>query len=114
MKAESYREYIRVLKEYNENGKIGQFSKSHMDLLEEDEIIVTVKNYNMKDGLSKVIHEAPLNEDVFWIKGPMGKGLGIEKSGTHIAFTAGTGILVFIDLVAFLVRKNLNLLTEEE
>ena len=44
----------------------------------------------------------------------MGKGLGIQKSGTHIAFTAGTGILVFVDLVAFLVRKNLNLLKDHE
>lgn len=40
----------------------------------------------------------------------MGKGLGIQKEGTHIAFVAGTGVLVFIDLVAFLVRQNLDLL----
>lgn len=44
----------------------------------------------------------------------MGKGLEIHKSGTHIAFTAGTGILVFIDLVAHLIRKNLGLLSNEE
>ena len=31
-----------------------------------------------------------------------------------MAFTAGTGILVFIDLVAHLTRKVLGLLTEEE
>jgi hypothetical protein len=29
-----------------------------------------------------------------------------------VAFVAGTGILVFIDLVAFLIRQNLNLLDE--
>ena len=44
----------------------------------------------------------------------MGKGLGIKNEGVHIAFTAGTGILVFVDLVAFLVRKNLKLLKENE
>ena len=44
----------------------------------------------------------------------MGKGLGISPRGTHIAFAAGTGSLVFIDLVAHLIRKNLGLLTPEE
>jgi hypothetical protein len=34
----------------------------------------------------------------------MGKGLCIQKEGTHVAFVAGTGVLVFIDLVAYLVR----------
>lgn len=40
----------------------------------------------------------------------MGKGLGIQKAGTHIAFSAGTGCLVFLDLVAHLIKKNLNML----
>ena len=33
----------------------------------------------------------------------MGRGLGIEQTGRHVAFTAGTGVLVFIDLVAHLL-----------
>ena len=40
----------------------------------------------------------------------MGKGLDIKREGTHIAFSAGTGCLVFVDLVAYLIRKNLGLL----
>ena len=44
----------------------------------------------------------------------MGKGLGILKSGVHIAFTAGTGALVFVDLVAYLARMNLKLLKNDE
>jgi hypothetical protein len=39
----------------------------------------------------------------------MGKGLGVQRSGVHIAFTAGTGVLVFVDLVANLIRFNLSL-----
>lgn len=35
----------------------------------------------------------------------MGKGLEIEPSGKHIALAAGTGILVFIDLVAHLILR---------
>jgi len=44
----------------------------------------------------------------------MGKGLGIQPEGVHVAFTAGTGILVFIDLVAHLIRKNLGHLDAQE
>ena len=39
----------------------------------------------------------------------MGKGINLKKYGTRVAFTAGTGILVFIDLVAYLVRRNLDI-----
>ncbi len=38
----------------------------------------------------------------------MGKGLDLKSEGVHIAFTAGTGILPFLDLVAFLIRYHLN------
>ena len=36
----------------------------------------------------------------------MGKGLQIEPSGIHVAFCAGTGALVFLDLVSHLLLKN--------
>jgi len=52
--------------------------------------------------------------DIYKLKGPLGKGLSIMQKGTHIAFTGGTGILVFIDLVAHLLRKVLGLLDSEE
>ena len=41
-------------------------------------------------------------------KGPMGLGLDIQPTGVHIAYSAGTGILPFLDLVAYLVRLNLD------
>ena len=43
--------------------------------------------------------------DIFNIKGPMGKGLCIERSGVHVAFCAGTGVLVFLDLVSHLLLR---------
>lgn len=36
----------------------------------------------------------------------MGKGLEMKQSGNHVAFCAGTGILVFLDLVAHLLVHN--------
>ena len=43
--------------------------------------------------------------DVFEIKGPMGKGLCMEESGAHVAFCAGTGVLVFLDLLSHLMLR---------
>ena len=47
------------------------------------------------------------------MKGLLGKGLGLKNEGTHVAFVGGTGVLVFMDLVALMLRKNLGLLTEK-
>lgn len=47
------------------------------------------------------------------MKGLFGKGLGLKREGTHIAFVGGTGVLVFMDLIAYMLRQNLGLLTEK-
>ena len=44
---------------------------------------------------------------VFNFKGPMGKGLDVKKTGVHIAYSGGTGVLPYLDLVAYLIRLNL-------
>ena len=44
--------------------------------------------------------------DVFNVKGPMGKGLCIQPSGVHVAFCAGTGVLVFLDLIGHLLLRS--------
>ena len=69
------------------------------------------KNYNVDYGLSQRLHSTP--NDLCQIKAVMGKGLGLKPEGTHIAFVAGTGILVFIDFLALMLRANLGLLKEE-
>ena len=46
-------------------------------------------------------------EEMFNIKGPMGRGLDIKETGLHVAFCAGTGALVFLDLVAHLLMRNI-------
>ena len=44
--------------------------------------------------------------ETFNIKGPFGKGLGIKPTGVHVAFAAGTGVLVFLDLVTRIILHN--------
>jgi len=48
----------------------------------------------------------PRSDDIFFVKGPMGKGLQIEERGVHLAFCAGTGVLVYLDLVGHLILRN--------
>ena len=45
-------------------------------------------------------------KEIYYIKGPMGRGLQLSPSGTHVAFCAGTGALVFLDLVSQLLILN--------
>jgi len=46
----------------------------------------------------------------------MGTGLGLNEhsTGIHVAYAAGTGVLVFIDLVAYLIRHQINCLHGDE
>ena len=53
-----------------------------------------------------VFYKGEENYDVFNIKGPMGKGLCMEQSGVHVAFCAGTGVLVFLDLISHLLMRS--------
>ena len=92
--------------------KDGQAKPIKNEILEDQsqgEITVTIKNYNFDEGLSVKFHRM-IADKVFEFKGPMGKGLDIHSKGVHVAFAAGTGVLVFIDLVAHLIRKNLKLM----
>ena len=112
MKPAAFKEYLKAIDAFksgnplifdssvlNENsGKKGQ-----------RELVMTVKNYQSPGGLSSLIHSATKNA-LFQIKAPLGKGLALSSDGTHIAFAAGTGVLVFIDFIALLLRQNLGLL----
>ena len=69
-----------------------------------------MKNY--KKGLSLLMHSEP--ETNLRFKGPLGKSLMLQKHGYHVAFLAGTGVLVFLDLVAALARVNLGLISHDK
>jgi ferredoxin-NADP reductase len=38
------------------------------------------------------------------LKGPLGKSLGVTRSGNHLAFGAGTGAITFMDMTAYVAR----------
>ena len=79
----------------------GTFDDLLLKQKETGEVYVGVKEYGLRQGVAKRIFSAQ-SEQHFRVKGPMGKGLGLtnHSTGTHIAFTGGTGIFVFVDLIA--------------
>lgn len=72
-----------------------------------DEFNLYIKKYNFKNGLSGYV--VKFNDDMqtdLIIRGPVGTGLNLFNNirGTNVIFAAGTGIIPFIDLIAFTVR----------
>ena len=70
---------------------------------EGDTVFLTCKDYKTLTGVASQLHlcgpeEASRNN--WFVKGPMGMGLSINRNGHNIAFCGGTGVLVFLDLVA--------------
>ena len=64
-----------------------------------------IKNYNLENGLSARFFGGAGASDEYRLTGPLGKGLGLTTTskGVHLAFAAGTGVLVFMDLIAKLI-----------
>ena len=71
-----------------------------------EDLCLTIKNYHTHNGLSKFIYnDIATMKEIYEIKGPMGLGLSLKPTGKHIAYTAGTGVLAFMDLVAYLLIR---------
>lgn len=80
------------------------FNNALLDNRDGDAIFVTCKDYRTKTGVTSRLNFMPFEAQADWIvEGPMGLGLQIDTNGHNFIFTAGTGILIFLDLIARLV-----------
>lgn len=100
----------RVVGSINEESQLTDATPTlRTDFTKTDEQTFCVKNYDLPKGLSSKLHsvEAREEREDFCVRGPLGCGLKLHdlSDGKHIAFAAGTGALVFLDLVAYLLRK---------
>ena len=66
---------------------------------------LTVKRYN-QNGLSTRLTQ---NGKLFRVSGPLGKSLTVDPAGLNVAFVAGTGVLPFMDLAAFVARLTIGM-----
>ena len=92
----------------NEGGheKVIRLEQSLYSLQNSTNFSLTIKAYMAVNGLSKQMFAASTNKDgsEYMCKGPMGKSLGVARSGQHLAFGAGTGAITFMDLSAYVAR----------
>ena len=123
MRKEFYEALVNAVLSWKEDASSTEtkFDSSLLSTKEVNSINLTIKNYNLKSGLShrffndnttpSTTAEAdPRHKQQYQIMGPIGKGLGLttKSEGTFLAFSAGTGVLVFIDLVAKMLLTLLN------
>ena len=115
MKQEVYQGYINAIESFKNGGRHGSINDGiFVNNLNDrsDEIVIAIKNYRIAGGFSNLIHSAT-KEDVFQVKTLLGKGLDLQRDGTHVAFVGGTGVLVFVDLIALLIKVNLGLVDKD-
>ena len=92
----------------------GEIDKSLISGEVTNQVSTTIKTYNLDKGIARLFFKQDKKEQQFTVKGPMGRGLGLtpESDNVHIAFAAGTGVLVFIDLVARLALQMIGAIPE--
>ncbi|EAR94463.2 cytochrome b5-like heme/steroid-binding domain protein (macronuclear) [Tetrahymena thermophila SB210] len=77
----------------------------HIKVSNQLPLLIKKEDRKTSNGLSKFMH---LNvHKLYYISEPVGHGLEIDENsdGEHIIFAAGTGILPFLDLFDYLLRK---------
>jgi len=80
------------------------FPKMETTILSND-ITFIIKKHNFSSNMSRFLHST--GHKPYEITGPYGLGLELDESsdGLHYAFCQGTGVLPFLDLIDFLLRK---------
>jgi hypothetical protein len=121
MAADSYADYCKALESHiavknGENQKIYRMQPALLSTQPSTDFSLTLKVYWEAKGFSaRMFESSTANDGATWmVKGPMGKSLGVKRSGNHIAFAAGTGAITFMDLSAYVARFIMGEMDEKE
>lgn len=80
---------------------------SALNSADTNSIYFTCKDYKTVRGVASQINDQELKAgDDWYVKGPIGMGIDVNTDGHNIIFAGGTGILVFLDIVAMMVVQN--------
>ena len=105
-----YDEYLKVMNAALSNQRYVRSYSSYEELNQKsnDCLELVIKHYpQSQTGISTQVHNAEVG-DKFYIHGPVGRGLELNINnslGLNIIFVGGTGILPFMDLFAYILRK---------
>lgn len=104
----SFRE--NIIKFY-ESQMIGDIDEENLKVMHFDLasnlLPLIIKRYDFPNALSAMLHDS--NHETFDVQGPMGTGLELHAgcNGTYIIICGGTGILPFVDLLDYLLKKSI-------
>lgn len=103
-----YKEYITAMKLAVDGARFKRRYANVEKYLEESDssIQFIMKHYSKSnDGVSHQVKTSSRNSE-FYITGPIGRGVKLY-SGLNIFISAGTGLLPFLDLFAYVARRTL-------
>lgn len=109
LQSDFYKSLILAINHY------GDFDKKLLFDIDSNRVVVAVKDYGLEKGVARLVFDNQLNAS-FRVKGPMGRGLGLnsESKGTYVAFAGGTGMFVFVDLLARIALGLLGVIPKEQ
>lgn len=110
MRKNIYESLLKIGKQPENSAAEIRFIKHAINVYNSNGVCLSIKAYEENTGLSSFIFNNAKNngKHIFECKGPMGSGLACSQTGKHVAYSAGTGVLVFLDLVAYLVIRILD------
>ena len=101
----TYKAYLEALEQYQHQDDNPEPVEIR-DQKEDCDVYLTIKNY--QQGLSSRLasfNPGPKKLPTFYkFSGPLGKSLNVDPNGVNVAYSAGTGVMAFLDLVAIIVR----------
>jgi hypothetical protein len=122
MADDQYQDLCRALESHGRSREGGQeklirLDQSLFSQASAQNFSLTLKAYwGVKGALSCRLFESDEKKDgaTYMMKGPLGKSLGVKRSGQHLAFGAGTGAITFMDLSAYVARFVMGEMDEKE
>lgn len=110
MRKNVYESILKIANQPDNSQAEIKFLKHAVNQYNANGVCLSIKAYEEHTGLSTFIfNNAKMNnKHIFECKGPMGSGLACSQTGRHVAYSAGTGVLVFLDLVGYLVIRILD------
>ena len=107
MRKNIYESILKIGRDPENSKAEVNFIKHAANQYNQNGVCLSIKAYEDNSGLSSFIFNTAKNggHHIFECKGPMGSGLACSQIGKHVAYSAGTGVLVFLDLVAYLILR---------
>lgn len=101
----TYQRLLSILDAEVNKEPVATFANEICDISNTNSVFISCKDYYTKKGVATQLNRVVLKnqEKPWYVKGPLGMGLSVDPDGHNVVFAGGTGILCFLDLIAFMI-----------